>query len=56
MDDIDRAVDELTTRGVRIQRYKGFETDDKGIHHAQGHSVAWFTDPAGNGLSVVQEH
>jgi catechol 2,3-dioxygenase-like lactoylglutathione lyase family enzyme len=56
VDDIDRAVDELTARGVLIQRYKGFETDDKGIHHAQGHSVAWFTDPAGNGLSVVQEH
>jgi predicted enzyme related to lactoylglutathione lyase len=56
VDDIDDAVDELTARGVRIQRYEGFETDDKGIYRGQGHSIAWFTDPAGNGLAVVQEH
>jgi hypothetical protein len=49
-------VDGLTARGVRIQRYEGFETDDKGIYRGQGHSIAWFTDPAGNGLAVVQEH
>jgi hypothetical protein len=56
VDDIDDAVDELTALGVRIQRYEGFETDDKGIYRGQGHSIAWFTDPAGNGLAVVQEH
>ncbi len=56
VDDIDQAVGELTARGVRIQRYPGFKTDDKGIYHAQDHSIAWFTDPAGNGLAVVQEH
>ena len=55
VDDIDQAVDELTARGVRIQRYHGFETDDRGIYRGQGHSIAWFTDPAGNGLCVVQE-
>ena len=55
VDDIDRAIDELNERGVEIQRYDGFETDDRGIFRGQGHSVAWFTDPAGNGLSVVQE-
>ena len=55
VDDIDQAVDELTARGVHIERYEGFETDDKGIYRGQGHSVAWFTDPAGNGLSVVQD-
>lgn len=55
VDDIDQAVDELTARGVTIQRYKSFETDDKGIHREQGRSIAWFTDPAGNVLSVVQE-
>jgi predicted enzyme related to lactoylglutathione lyase len=54
VDDIGPAVDELTSRGVQIQRYEGFETDDKGIYRADGHSIAWFTDPAGNGLSVVQ--
>jgi predicted enzyme related to lactoylglutathione lyase len=55
VDDIDQAVDELTARGVRIRRYAGFETDDRGIYRGRGHSIAWFTDPAGNGLSVVQE-
>lgn len=54
VDDIDQAVDELTARGVEIRRYEGFETDDRGIYHADGHAIAWFTDPAGNGLSVVQ--
>jgi hypothetical protein len=40
---------------VRIQRYEGFKTDDLGIYRGQDHSIAWFTDSAGNGLSVVQE-
>jgi catechol 2,3-dioxygenase-like lactoylglutathione lyase family enzyme len=55
VDDIDRAVDELTARGVPIQRYEGFATDGKGIYRGEGRSIAWFTDPAGNVLSVVQE-
>jgi len=45
VDDIDQAVDELTIRGVAIQRYEGFDTDDKGIYRGEGHSIAWFTDP-----------
>jgi predicted enzyme related to lactoylglutathione lyase len=55
VDDIDQAVDELTIRGVAIQRYEGFETDDKGIYRGEDRSIAWFTDPAGNILSVFQE-
>jgi predicted enzyme related to lactoylglutathione lyase len=55
VDDIDQAVDELAIRGVPTQWYEGFETDDKGIYRGQGHSIAWFTDPAGNVLSVFQE-
>jgi catechol 2,3-dioxygenase-like lactoylglutathione lyase family enzyme len=55
VDDIDQAVDELAVRGVPTQQYEGFETDDKGIYHGQGRSIAWFTDPAGNVLSVFQE-
>ena len=55
VDDIDQAVDELSARGVPFQRYEGFETDDKGIYRGQGRSIAWFTDPAGNILSVFQE-
>ena len=54
VDDIDRAVDDLTARGVRMERYEGLETDDRGIHRGDGRSVAWFTDSAGNVLSVVQ--
>ncbi|MER5311337.1 VOC family protein [Streptomyces sp. NPDC002773] len=54
--DIDRAVDELTGRGVTLERYPGFEADDKGIMRVDGGpAIAWFTDPAGNVLSVLQE-
>jgi catechol 2,3-dioxygenase-like lactoylglutathione lyase family enzyme len=55
VDDIDQAVDELAVRGVPIQRYEGFQTDARGIYRGQGHSIAWFTDPAGNVLSAIQE-
>lgn len=54
VDDIELAVDELAARGVPVQRQEGFPTDDRGIYRGQGRSVAWFTDPAGNTLSVVQ--
>ncbi|MFF5789388.1 VOC family protein [Streptomyces sp. NPDC012693] len=56
VDDIDRAVDDLTGRGVTMERYPGFEADDKGIMRAEGGpAIAWFTDPAGNVLSVLKE-
>ncbi|MEF9887213.1 VOC family protein [Streptomyces sp. P9-A4] len=56
VDDIDRAVDELTGRGVTLERYPGFEADDKGVVRAGGGpAVAWFKDPAGNVLSVLQD-
>ncbi len=54
VDDIDKAVDELAARGVRFERYDGFEQDEKGISR-EGPYVAWFKDPAGNVLSVLQE-
>ncbi len=54
VDDIDKAVAELTSRGVQFERYDGFEQDEKGIHRAGGPLIAWFTDPAGNVLSVLQ--
>ena len=55
VDDIDQAVDELTARGVRFERYEGteFETDPKGIQRQGDRAIAWFTDPAGNILSVL---
>ncbi|GAA3440150.1 VOC family protein [Kutzneria kofuensis] len=53
--DIEAAVDELVGRGVVFQRYAGFDQDDRGIFRAEGPYIAWFTDPAGNVLSVLQE-
>jgi catechol 2,3-dioxygenase-like lactoylglutathione lyase family enzyme len=55
VDDIEGAVDELTKSGVRFENYKGeLETDEKGIHRNGGPTIAWFKDPAGNILSVLQ--
>jgi predicted enzyme related to lactoylglutathione lyase len=55
VDDIDKAVDALAARGVAFERYEGFGQDEKGISRGNGPGIAWFTDPAGNILSVVQE-
>jgi catechol 2,3-dioxygenase-like lactoylglutathione lyase family enzyme len=54
VDDIDKAVGELTARGVRFERYEGFEQDEKGVFRGFGPPIAWFKDPAGNILSVIQ--
>lgn len=53
--DVEAAVDELTQRGVMFEHYEGFEQDEKGIWRGEGPTIAWFTDPAGNVLSVVEE-
>jgi predicted enzyme related to lactoylglutathione lyase len=53
--DVEKAVDELTARGVRFQHYDHPPTDEKGIMRAGGPLIAWFTDPAGNVLSVIQQ-
>jgi catechol 2,3-dioxygenase-like lactoylglutathione lyase family enzyme len=50
--DVEAAVDELAARGVRFEHYEGM-TDDKGINRQGGPLIAWFTDPAGNILSVI---
>lgn len=55
VDDIEAAVDELTSRGVRFEHYDDLGSDEKGIHRNEGPLIAWFTDPAGNVLSVLQE-
>jgi catechol 2,3-dioxygenase-like lactoylglutathione lyase family enzyme len=54
VDDIDAVVDELAQRGVTFERYDEFATDEKGISRGDGPSIAWFTDPAGNILSVLE--
>ena len=57
VDDVDLAVDELTGRGVRFEIYDlpEIKTDKKGIMRGNGPTIAWFKDPAGNILSVLQK-
>jgi predicted enzyme related to lactoylglutathione lyase len=53
--DIDTAVDSLTKQGVQFEHYTGdIKTDAKGIMRGNGPTIAWFADPAGNILSVVE--
>jgi catechol 2,3-dioxygenase-like lactoylglutathione lyase family enzyme len=54
VDDIEAAVDALAEKGVAFERYDGAEQDEKGIFRGGGPLIAWFKDPAGNILSVIQ--
>lgn len=55
VDDISAAVDELTGQGITMERYDGFDQDERGIAPGTGGPhIAWFKDPAGNVLSVTQ--
>ena len=55
VDYIDAAVEELSARGVKFEQYDGFGQDDKGIAREAGPPIAWFKDPAGNILSVLEQ-
>ncbi|HEY6781623.1 MAG TPA: VOC family protein [Candidatus Dormibacteraeota bacterium] len=55
VDDIEKTVDDLTARGVKFERYDGMKQDERGIHKDGGLLIAWFTDPAGNVISVLQQ-
>lgn len=56
VDDIEAAVDALKKTGVHFEQYDGaIKTDEKGIHRNGGPSIAWFKDPAGNILSVLED-
>jgi catechol 2,3-dioxygenase-like lactoylglutathione lyase family enzyme len=52
--DIDQAVDGLTGMGIHFERYAGSNQDARGIHRDQGPPIAWFKDPAGNILAVLE--
>jgi catechol 2,3-dioxygenase-like lactoylglutathione lyase family enzyme len=55
VENIEAAVDRLTSAGVRFERYEGeLETDEKGIFRGGGPNIAWFKDPAGNISSVLE--
>ena len=53
--DIDATVDELKSRGITFERYDGAGQDERGVARGDGPPIAWFKDPAGNILSVLQE-
>ncbi|MFL5873129.1 MAG: VOC family protein [Solirubrobacterales bacterium] len=55
VDDVDDAVEALAERGVDIKRYDGFDHDEKGIVRGPGPSIAWFEDPFGNVIAVLQQ-
>jgi len=57
VEDVDRAVDELKKRGVRFEQYNlpNLKTDEKGIMRENGPTIAWFKDPAGNILSIIDQ-
>jgi catechol 2,3-dioxygenase-like lactoylglutathione lyase family enzyme len=52
---INQVVDQLTQAGIQIERYEGFDQDERGIMRDEGRPIAWFKDPAGNILSVIEE-
>ncbi len=54
VDDVEAAVDDLAARGVAFERYEGMEQDEKGIARGPGPEIAWFKDPAGNILAVLE--
>ncbi len=54
VDNIEQAVDDLTARGVRMEIYVEGKQDEKGIFRGGGPLIAWFKDPAGNILSVLE--
>ncbi len=54
VEDIEQAVDDLVARGVSFERYDGMDQDARGIARAGGPLIAWFKDPAGNILSVLE--
>jgi catechol 2,3-dioxygenase-like lactoylglutathione lyase family enzyme len=56
VDDIEKAVDELTKKGIRFETYDQppLKTDARGISRGNGPTIAWFKDPAGNILSVIE--
>jgi catechol 2,3-dioxygenase-like lactoylglutathione lyase family enzyme len=54
VEDVEGTVDALAARGVAFEKYEGFEQDEKGIFRGEGPLIAWFRDPAGNVLSIIE--
>lgn len=58
VDDVEKTVEELNEKGIKFEHYDmpDLKTDDKGISRGEGPVIAWFKDPAGNILSVLETH
>lgn len=58
VEDVEKTVDELTSKGVKFEQYEGeIKTDEKGIaRDSGGPSIAWFKDPAGNIISILEDY
>lgn len=54
--DVAAGVDDLVGKGVTFERYDGFDQDERGIASGMGPDIAWFTDPAGNIISIMGEY
>lgn len=52
--DLDQTVDKLAAAGVSFEHYEGIQQDARGVHRDQGPPIAWFKDPAGNILSILE--
>jgi catechol 2,3-dioxygenase-like lactoylglutathione lyase family enzyme len=55
VDDVDAAVEGLSSRGITFERYDGFDQDEKGIARGPGPEIAWFKDPSGNIFAVAEQ-
>lgn len=55
VENVEKTVDELVKKGIKMELYEGFDQDEKGISRSMGIEIAWFTDPADNIISVMEE-
>ena len=55
VENIEATIDELSTKGIKFEQYDFMETNSKGISHQEDHSIAWFSDPARNIHSIIEE-
>ncbi len=55
VDDVENTVEKLISKGIIFEQYKELNTDEKGISRTEGPLIAWFKDPAGNILSVIEK-
>lgn len=55
VDDVEKTVDELSAKGMKFEQYPDLGTNEKGVSKGQGPTIAWFKDPSGNIIAVLEE-